>query len=472
MSFSDRAAKAIAKPNLVKATKATVQGFFRNRLAAYAALGNEQVADLKKRARAARQQGVANLDANVSQFAEQLTRRGARVHFAKTGDEAAARVAQIAKESGGSRIVKSKSMLTEEIHLNHALEAAGLHVRETDLGEYIIQLSGDPPAHIVGPAIGKDRYEIAGLFSKEEGKPVDHDPQNLLQYARRKLRQEFLTADVGVTGCNIAVAETGTIVLVTNEGNANLVTSQPRIQVVVVGMEKVVPTFADVEPVLALLPRACTGQLISSYVAFISGPRLPDEVDGPEELHVIIVDNGRSAIRNTEFEEALLCIRCGSCLNVCPVYRQVGGAAYGDAYSGPIGAVITPLLRGLEKWPDLPHACSLCGSCHEACPMGIHLNDLLLKLRQKEQRDGLVPAGERWIFQLWSWAWASPDRYRLTSRIVRWQQLPFSRSGWMRWAPGPVKGWTDYRDLPVVKAETFRDRWAKRQQERGESLEG
>lgn len=472
MSFRERAAKAIARPNLVKATKSTVQGFMRNRLATYAAMGEEQVADLKQRARAAKAEAIANLDKYVDQFAGHLTRRGARVHFAKTGDQAAALVAQIAKASGGTRIVKSKSMLTEEIHLNGALEAAGLHVRETDLGEYIIQLAGDPPAHIVGPAIGKDRYEIAGLFSREEGSPVDHDPHNLLQFARRKLRQEFLTADVGVTGGNFAVAETGTIVLVTNEGNANLVTSQPRIQVVVVGMEKVVPTFAELEPLMALLPRACTGQSATSYVGFISGPRLPDELDGPEELHVIIVDNGRAAIRQTEFAEALYCIRCGSCLNVCPVYRQVGGAAYGDAYSGPIGALITPLLRGLDKWPDLPHACTLCGACHDACPMGIHINAMLLKLRQREDKERVAPAGERWVFRLWSWAWATPGRYRLTARLLRWLQLPLSRGGWMKWAPPPVQGWTDYRDLPVVRAETFRDQWARRPAERGVRRDG
>ncbi|HEY3363554.1 MAG TPA: LutB/LldF family L-lactate oxidation iron-sulfur protein [Symbiobacteriaceae bacterium] len=468
MSFSERAAKAIKKPNLIRATKSAVQSFYWNRLAAYAELGEPEVADLKQRARAAREQAIGNLDAYLEQFATMLRSRGAQIYFTKTGAEAAQKVVDITRATGGRRIVKSKSMATEELHLNDALEAAGLHVRETDLGEYIIQLAGDPPAHIVGPAIGKDRYEIAALFAKEEGQPVDHDPQVLLQFARRKLRQEFLTADVGITGCNFAVAETGTIFLVTNEGNANLVTSQPRIQIVVVGMEKLVPTFADVEPLLALLPRACTGQAISSYVGMISGPRLPEEQDGPEELHVVVVDNGRSAIRQTEFEEALLCIRCGSCLNVCPVYRQVGGAAYGDTYSGPIGTVLTPLLRGLDQWSELPHvACSLCGACHDACPMSIHLDDLLLKLRQKTDREHLVSTGERWVFKLWTWAWATPGRYRLAARIARWLQLPFSRDGWIGWAPPPVKGWTDYRDLPVVQAETFRDRWAKRRLERG-----
>lgn len=468
MSFSQRAARAVLNKKKVAATKSTAQGFYRNRLAAYAKLGEERVADLKARAKAARTEGIANLDLYLAQFTGQLRSRGAQIHRAATGADVADQIIRIAHAAGGRRVVKTKSMATEEIHLNHALEQAGLHVRETDLGEYIMQLAGEPPAHIVGPAIGKDRHDVAALFSKVEGSPVSHHPEELLQYARQKLRQEFLNADVGVTGCNFAVAETGTIFLVTNEGNANLVTSQPRVQITVVGMEKIVPTFADVQPLLALLPLACTGQTATSYVGMISGPRQAEELDGPEELHVIILDGGRDAIRQTEFAEVLHCIRCGSCLNACPVFRQVGGQAYGDTYSGPIGAVITPLLRGLEGWKDLPQeACSLCGACSDACPASIPLHRLLRELRDETERSQLVPAAESWLFKLWGWAWSSPARYRFTARIARWLMVPLSRSGWISWAPPPFKGWTDHRDLPVVQAETLQDRWARRQAERG-----
>lgn len=468
MSFARRAALAVTNHKKVAATKSTAQGFYRNRLAAYAKLGEDRIAELKRKVKAARHRGIADLEIGLAKFARQLESRGANVYMAPTGLDVAEHVIRITRAAGGSRIVKTKSMATEEIHLNRALELAGLHVRETDLGEYIMQLAGEPPAHIVGPAIGKDRYEIAALFTKEEGTHVSHDPQELLQFARRKLRQDFLSADVGITGCNFAVAETGTIFLVTNEGNANLVTSQPRVQIVVVGMEKIIATFGEAEAPLAMLSLACTGQTATTYVGMISGPRLSEELDGPEELHVIILDGGRSALRQSEYEEVLHCIRCGSCLNVCPVYRQVGGQAYGATYSGPIGTVITPLLNGLEAWKDLPQeACSLCGACTDACPASIPLHDLIRKLRTRSDQEHLVPISERWLFRLWGWAWSSPARYRFSARMARWLQLPLSRGGWISWAPGPLSGWTDHRDLPVIKAESLQERWARRQAERG-----
>lgn len=465
-TFAQRAAVAMQTPRRIQATASATRRLYNNRLQAYREMGLDQAEDLRRRARAAKAEAIAHLDRYLEQFTAQVQSRGGHVYRCRTQAEAAATVVEICRRAGARRVVKTKSMVTEEIHLNHALAAAGIQAVETDLGEYILQLAGETPGHIVGPAVHYTRGDVAALFARVSGQAVDPEPRSLLGFARSRLRDEFLGADVGITGGNFAVAETGTVVLVTNEGNANMVTSQPRVLISVIGMEKLVPTWDHLEPLLGILPRAATGQAITSYVGMITGPRQPGEVDGPEEWHVVILDGGRSAALGTEFEEALYCIRCGSCLNACPVYRQVGGHAYGDTYSGPIGAVITPLLRGLDGWCDLPHASSLCGACHEACPVGIHLHDLLLKWRHRAVREGQVPRAEGWIFRLWAWLWSHPARYRLFARLSAWLAAPLARGGWLRWAPGPLAGWTRYRDLPAPRARTFQDLWAQRQRAR------
>lgn len=467
-TFKERVTRERAKGNVIAAVKAGAERMMRARQSAWGALGDAEVQRLRDAAKAAKQKAIGNLDFYLDQFVTQVNRRGGKVHLCKDSAEATRRVTDIARQAGAKLAVKSKSMATEEIHLNQALAEGGVQAVETDLGEYIIQLAGEMPSHIVGPAIHKTRDDVAELFTKDAGRPISNDPVELLGYARARLREAFITADIGITGCNVAVAETGSVCLFTNEGNARLVTSQPRIHIVVVGMEKLVATWEDFEPIMALLARSATGQQLTSYCTVVTGPRREGEIDGPEELHVVVLDNGRSQLRGTEFEEALHCIRCASCLNVCPVYRLVGGHAYGDVYSGPIGAVLTPLLRGMDGYCDLPqHGTSLCGACSEACPVQIPLHDLLQRLRVRAVREKRVPAGDRLAMRLWAWLWSSPARYRLFGRAGRWLSAPLARNGWLKWAPGPAAGWTAYRDLPAPSARPLRDRLQERGLGRG-----
>jgi L-lactate dehydrogenase complex protein LldF len=340
-------------------------------------------------------------------------------------------------------------MATEEIGLNEALEGAGMKVVETDLGEWILQLSGEHPVHIIAPAIEKTAADVAELFSALGGEEVSPELPELTQFARRRLREVFQTADVGITGANFAVAETGSICLVENEGNARLVTSLPRVHVVLLGMERVVPTLADLSVLLRLLARSATGQKLSSYTTLITGPRRPGEQDGPEELHVIVLDNGRSNLRGTRYEEMLSCIRCGACLNVCPIYRKAGGSAYGPVYSGPMGAVLVPLLVGLEQAPALPHASSLCGACTDACPVKIPLHELLLELRKDLADRGIATRWERLAFELWSLAWSSTIGYRVSTRLGR-------IGGPLARVAGPGRVWALGRALPRL-GRRYRD---------------
>jgi L-lactate dehydrogenase complex protein LldF len=340
-------------------------------------------------------------------------------------------------------------MLTEEIGLNHALEQGGTRVVETDLGEYIIQLAGEHPVHILAPAIEKTAEDAAALLSKVEGKPVSAELPELMRAARRQLRQVFLDADVGITGANFGVSETGSVCLVTNEGNGRLVSSLPRIHIAMMGMERLVADLSDLAVLLRLLARSGTGQRLSVYTTLLTGPRRAGEEDGPEELHVVILDNGRSNLLGTHYSEMLACIRCGACLNVCPVYRKSGGAAYGPVYSGPMGAVLLPLLVGLEDSPSLPHASSLCGACSDACPVKIPLHELLLELRKDLVDRGVAPRWERLAFDLWSLAWSSSLGYRLTAALGR---LGAPLAG----LAGPGRTWAKGRALPQL-GRRYRD---------------
>jgi L-lactate dehydrogenase complex protein LldF len=406
---------------------------------------------LRERAREIRARTLAGLDEQLDVFQSAVEARGGHVFRARSAEEANAYVVELCRRVGATKAVKSKSMASEEIGLNHALESAGVRPVETDLGEYLLQLAGKHPAHIVAPAIELTLEDCARLLSEVEGEQLPADRSRLVAAARRQLRRDFETAEVGITGANFGVAESGSIVLVTNEGNARLVSALPRVHVAIMGMERVVPTLADLAPLLQLLARSGTGQALTVYTTLLTGPRRPDEADGPEESHVVILDNGRSRLRGGRYESMLACIRCGACLNVCPVYRKAGGGAYSDVYSGPMGAVLLPLLKGLEETKALPHASSLCGACTAACPVKIPLHELLIELREDLAGQGVASRAERLGFALWSLAWSRPSLYRLSTRLARLGR-PLGHLA------GPGKAWAAGRELPRLARRRYRDR--------------
>jgi L-lactate dehydrogenase complex protein LldF len=408
--------------------------------------------ELRDRAHDARMRVVRDLDAHVARFTTNAEAAGATVHHAATAEDAARCVVAICERTGAKLAAKSKSMLTEEIGLNHALEAAGVKVVETDLGEYIIQLAGEHPVHIIAPAIEKTAADAARVLGAVEGKELPAELGPLMQAARRQLRETFLAADVGITGANFAVADTGSICLVSNEGNARLVSSLPRVHVALIGKERLIENLDDLSVMLRLLARSATGQRLTTYTTLVTGPRRAGEQDGPEELHLIVVDNGRSKLLGTKYEEMLACIRCGACLNVCPIYRKTGGSAYSKVYSGPMGAVLLPLLTGLQEAPALPHASSLCGACTEACPVKIPLHELLLELRADLVEQHAGSRLERIAFTLWSYAWSTSLGYRVSTRLARLGQ-PLGALA------GPGRTWAQAgRALPRLARRPFRAR--------------
>lgn len=457
--FNARARAAVADRSLHDAVALTTQRLTANRDAALGAL--PQAPSLRERAYRIKQRTIADLDRYLEQMAEAVERDGGQVHFASDGAEVTRYVGELARRRGARLIVKSKSMASEEIELNRRLEDgyAELEVVETDLGEWIAQIAGDHPSHTIAPILHMNRQQVADTLSTLADQPLPADPQELMRFARARLREKFLTADIGITGANFGVAETGTVVLVTNEGNGRLVTSMPPVHVVLMGIEKLVPRLEDLSVFLALLARSGTGQKLSAYTSFVTGPRRAGELDGPEELHLVLMDNGRSRLLGTDFEEALYCIRCGACSNVCPVYRQTGGHAYGSTYSGPIGAVITPLLMGQDRARDLPYASSLCGACSEVCPVGIPLAELLLKLRNRHVESGLAERGERVAFAGFARTMSSPAAYRTAAAAARFARVPLARAAGSRSLPGPLGGWTGSRDLPSPAPKSFRQLW-------------
>lgn len=438
----------LADPRVQEAIDSSTDRLRSHRVDAWSEL--DDVEERRDRAYEIRMRAVRDIDGNLNRFRSALEARGGQVSVCASAEEANAYVVDVCKRHGAKLLAKSKSMATEEIGLNEALEAAGITSVETDLGEYILQLEGEHPVHIVAPAIEKTKEDVARLFTEVEGVDVPPVLEELTASARRQLRQVFLDADVGVTGANFAVAETGTIVTVTNEGNGRLCASLPRVHIVVTGIERLVERMEDLPHLLALLGRSATGQRLTSYTHLVTGPRREGEQDGPEELHVIFLENGRRNLIDTKYEEMLACIRCGSCLNVCPVYRKTAGAAYGPVYSGPMGAVLVPLLVGLEQAPSLPHASSLCGACTQACPVKIPLHELLLELRSDLVEERTAPFLERLGFSLWSIAWSTPLGYRISTRLARLGQRWGSRLG-----PGRV--WAGGRDLPALARKRFRD---------------
>src|SRR5215831_9664912 len=389
--FPENSRRALANPQLQKALTIATAKFTAARSAAVADVG-EEWQDLRDRARQIKEHAIANLDRYLEEFSSNVERLGGNVLWARDAAEANDIIRKLAVSNGVRLAVKSKSMMTEEIELNHALAAAGVEAVETDLGEYIVQLAGERPSHIIAPAIHKTRGQIADLFTEKLGAERTEEIEKMTALARNVLRHRFARAGMGITGANFAVAETGTIVLVENEGNIRLTNSLPRIHVALMGIEKVIPRLMDLSIFLRLLPRSASGQKMSSYVSFLSGVKQRPDQEGPEELYVVILDNGRTeALANTHLRESLYCIRCGACLNACPVYQKIGGHAYGWIYPGPIGAVLTPQLVGRERAADLPFASSLCGACRAVCPIKINIPDMLLELRYEIKEKAAVP---------------------------------------------------------------------------------
>jgi len=463
-SLQERVDKAINDPFLKKSLANAQEKLRSGKAAAGDALGNLE--EWRTRAEAIRTHTVANLDYYLEQFSTNVEKNGGKVFFADNDEEAVQYILELAKAKQAKTVIKAKSMVSEEVHLNKRLEEIGVDAIESDLGEYIIQLAKEMPSHIIVPAIHKNRKQVAELFSKAAGVPMPEDTKELTKFARKVLREKFLQADIGLTGCNFAVAETGSVVLVSNEGNARLTTTVPKTHVVMMGMERIVPGWEELDSVLSLLPRSATGQRITSYVTAITGPRRSNDQDGPEELHVIIVDNGRSNALGTEYQKILNCIRCGACLNVCPVYRHIGGHAYGSVYPGPIGAVLTPILEGFDNWEKMPYLSTLCGACTDACPVKIPLHDYLLELRHDEVKEKRTPAMERLIFKGFGIAMSNPSLYKLGARMARYALKPMAgKDGYIRKAPSILGKWTKARDLPVPE-ETFRE-WWKREGSKG-----
>ena len=421
----------------------------------------------REAARAIRQRALDNLDVWLAIFEENARSRGATVLFAQTPAEVNALVLEIAERHAVRKIIKSKSMVSEESSLDHAIEAAGLTVVETDLGEYILQINNyEPPSHIIGPALHKSREEVAELFHKRHGKPRKEGIDELCLEAREELRTHYLTADMGISGGNFFVAETGSVVVVTNEGNATLTTTLPKVHIAISGIEKVVPTLEDVATLMRLLPRSATGQSISNYVDILTGVKGPGEFHGVEHMYFIVVDSGRTEVLASEVKEALRCIRCGACMNHCPVYQNVGGHSYGWVYPGPIGAILTPMYVGLENALDLPHASTMCNQCGVVCPVKIPLPDLQRKLREKEFERGLRPWYERLGLRAWGWLAAHAALYGFATKVgVRALRLLADRNGMIRKLP-LGGGWTDERDMPAPAGRTFREMYAERQRTR------
>lgn len=459
---------ALDDPQLQKNLRHTLEKTLHSRAGAVAEVPNWE--ELRRHARSVKAHTLARLDHYLEELERRVVEKGGQVVWAETAQEAIYFLLDLAHRKQIHKIVKSKTMLGEELHLNEELERARIQTVETDLGEYIMQLSGETPFHIIAPALHKSRAEIAKLFVDKLGmKPTD-DVQQITATARRLLRNHFLSARMGITGVNFAVAETGTIVVVENEGNVRLSVSLPEVHVALMGIEKIIPRSADLAVFLKLLTRSATGQKMTSYVNFISGPRRQGELDGPEEFYLVLLDNGRTRLLSDPFlRQTLFCIRCGACLNACPVYQRIGGHAYGSVYQGPIGAILTPQLLSVEAAPEHPYASSLCGACYEVCPVKIEIPHLLLRLREqvqqaRNQKAAHIPL-EKIAMQIWAWVMCSASRYGRLSRWLRVLQKPFQQNGKLQLPFPPFNRWTERRDLPALPGRSFRELYAERRRQ-------
>jgi L-lactate dehydrogenase complex protein LldF len=463
--FPENVGQALADARLQASLTRFKQGFPVKRRAAIDKL--PEFDTLRDAAAAIKDHTLAHLDHYLERFEERLTAAGGQVHWAKDAEAARQIIVRLCREAGARTITKGKSMIGEELGLNERLEAEGFHPVETDLGEYIVQLRHEPPSHIIAPAIHLSKEQVAESFRQHHqefaaDRPLE-EPRVMLDEARTVLRRAFFAADVGITGANMLIAETGSIVLVTNEGNGDLTQNLPRVHIAIASIEKVVPTLEDAATILRLLARSATGQELSVYTTFTTGPRRPGDFDGPEAMHVILLDNGRTRMLGSEFREMLRCIRCGACINHCPIYGVVGGHAYGWVYSGPMGAVLIPNLIGVDAAGHLPNASTLCGRCEEVCPMRIPLPRMLRSLRERQFRADLGPKPLRWGLSGWAFMAARPALYRLVTRIgVRVLARLGRRAGRFRRLP-LAHGWTGARDLPAPQGRTFHDLWRARQ---------
>lgn len=428
---------------------------------------------LRLQAHEIRANAIDNLDILLETLADNVRKNGGKVFFAADETEAVQYCLTVARKHNVKQVVKGKSMVTEEIGLNDALQTAGIEVNETDLGEYIIQLAGEKPSHIVAPAIHKTREQVGQLFAEKLGTPYTNDPPVLTHYARKALREKFLTADMGISGCNLAVAETGHITTVSNEGNIRMATTMPKVHVAFMGMERIVARLEDHAVLLRLLSMGAAAQQLGGYVSYIGGPRQGNQVDGPEEFHLVILDNGRSRIlADPELREALCCMRCGACLNVCPVYGKISGHSYGSPYSGPIGALITPLLAGINAAQDLCLGETLCGACKNACPVDINLPRMLLALRSKladgdrEWNVKRKSPTEKASYKLWSWMIQNRKLYDgMLSVSSALQKLFPKHMGMIRRLPFPLHGWTQSRDFKPIAEKSFMRHWREHRQQ-------
>jgi L-lactate dehydrogenase complex protein LldF len=425
--------------------------------------------ELRSHANALKKHSIENLDYYLEEFERNVVAHGGQVVYCRDATEVSDFVLSLARAKQARLIVKSKSMTTEEVDLNERLEHHGLESVETDLGEYILQLAHEKPYHIVAPALHKTRYDVADIFEKNLPYPREEDVEKQAGMARAVLREKFLEADIGISGANFLVADSGAVVIIENEGNARLTTSAPKVHIAVAGIEKLIPRAQDVPTFLKLLARSATGQLLSVYASFLSGPRRPGEVDGPDEFYVVLLDNGRTKLLpDKNKRQSLYCIRCGACLNTCPVYRKIGGHSFPWVYSGPIGAIITPQFMGVTHEPALPFASSLCGACGEVCPVKIDIPKVLLELRSdvkkteaREKQNRL----EKFAFRAFAWIATHPRIYEFAAKVA--SSMSPSGPGWIKSVPAPmniapVRAWLSQRDLPPAPSKSFREMWRRR----------
>ena len=461
-AFKQNAKRAMVDAPLQESLRRLETGFTAARRAA--ADGLPEFEDLRDEARGIKNHVLEHLDLYLERFESRVTEQGGQVHWCETPRDARTAILEICRKVGAKTVTKGKSMVAEEIALNPFLEENGIEPVETDLGEYIIQLADEPPSHIIGPAVHKTKDQVSDLFHEHHQKYGKteriEEPEALVAEAREILRQKYFDADVGITGANFLIAETGSTVIVTNEGNGDLTQMLPRIHIVVASLEKIVPTLEDASTILRVLARSATGQEMSVYTTFSTGPKRAEDLDGPDEFHVVLLDNGRSEMLGTELQELLRCIRCGACMNHCPVYHAVGGHSYGWVYPGPIGAALDPHLIGLEEARHLPNASTFCGRCEEVCPMRIPLPKIMRYWREQAFSHNVSPSPERFAIRFWAAVAKRPRLYHLGTRIA---MALLGRLGRRRgrFASLPLAGgWTGGRDLPAPEGRTFQAMWA------------
>ncbi|MEJ2116445.1 MAG: LutB/LldF family L-lactate oxidation iron-sulfur protein [Alphaproteobacteria bacterium] len=470
-AFKQNAAEALVDEQLQKALRNVDRGFVAKRAAAREKL--PEFDRLRDEARDIKNHTLDYLDLYLEAYQNKVRETGGQVHWASTATDACEIIQNICMGAGAQSVAKGKSMISEEIGLNAYLETSGLKVIETDLGEYIIQLRGEHPSHIIAPAVHLAKEQVEADFRRKHrelpaGRRLD-EPEQLVDEARQVLRKQFLAADVGITGANFLIAETGSSVIVTNEGNGDLTQTLARVHIVIASLEKIVPTLEDANTLIRLLARSATGQEISTYTTYSTGPKRPGDLDGPDEYHVVLLDNGRSELLGSEFRDMLRCIRCGACMNHCPVYNAIGGHAYGWVYPGPMGAVLTPSLIGVNEAGHLPNASTFCGRCEAVCPMHIPLPDMMRHWRDREFAQKSVPVLQRWALRIWAWAATRHRLYQFGTGLVM-PMLAFlgGRSGAFRRLP-LFGGWTKHRDLPAPQGRTFQQLWRKRRGRGGAS---